>query len=227
MELAALNGIEVNVGDIENAYVTAQVTEKIWTKLGEEFGADAGKKAIIVRALYGLKSSGTAFLNHLSGCMRHIGYTSCLADPDLWMNLMTKVTGDRYYSYILNYVDEILVISEEDRPILARLRKHFKLKAGSVVPPANYLGTKLRLTRLPNGVVEWVTSPSHYVQEAKNCCKKHVVKTFKGKYIWFGKAPHKFVMNYDACTDVSTVCTANEASYFQLLIGIMRWMLEF
>ena len=37
--------------DIENAYVTAPVTKTIWTKIGEEFGADAGKKAIIVQAL--------------------------------------------------------------------------------------------------------------------------------------------------------------------------------
>ena len=52
LTLAALNGIKMNTGDIENAYVTAPVTKKIWTKLGEEFGADAGKKSIIVRAFY-------------------------------------------------------------------------------------------------------------------------------------------------------------------------------
>ena len=71
LTLTALNGLEVNAGDIENSYVTAPVTEKIWTKLGEEFGADAGNKAIIVRALYGFKSSGTAFRNQLDDCMRH------------------------------------------------------------------------------------------------------------------------------------------------------------
>ena len=49
---------------------------------------------------------------------------------------------------------------------------------------------------------------------------------FKGKYIWFGKAPNPFVMNYDPFTDVSTFCTADKASYFQSLIGIMRWVVE-
>ena len=96
LTLAALNGLEVNAGDIENAYVTALVNKKIWTKLGEEFGADAGKKAIIVRALYGPKSRGAAFRNHLAECMRHIVYASCLADPDLWMKNMTKANGERY-----------------------------------------------------------------------------------------------------------------------------------
>ncbi len=45
-----------------------------------EFGPDTGKSAIIVRALYGLKSAGAAFHAHLADCMRHLGYKSCLAD---------------------------------------------------------------------------------------------------------------------------------------------------
>ena len=52
LTLAALNGLELNAGDTDNSYVTAPVTDKIWTKLGKYFGADASKKAIIVRALY-------------------------------------------------------------------------------------------------------------------------------------------------------------------------------
>jgi hypothetical protein len=41
--------------DIENAYLTAPITEKVWTVLGPEFRDDAGNRALIVRALYGLK----------------------------------------------------------------------------------------------------------------------------------------------------------------------------
>ena len=50
--LAALNNLEVKTADIENAYLTAPVGEKIWCRLGPEFGSDAGKKAVIVRALH-------------------------------------------------------------------------------------------------------------------------------------------------------------------------------
>jgi hypothetical protein len=49
--LAALNNLEVKATDIENAYLTAPVTEKIWTTLGADFGTNSGKKAIIVQAL--------------------------------------------------------------------------------------------------------------------------------------------------------------------------------
>ena len=80
LTLASLNGLEVKAGDIMNAYITAPCEEKVWTVLGEEFGDDAGKAAIIVRALYGLKSAGASFRKHLASCMRHLGYVPCMAD---------------------------------------------------------------------------------------------------------------------------------------------------
>ena len=54
LNIAALNDLEVKAGDIMNAYLTAPITVKVWTVLGKEWGPDAGKKAIIVQALYGL-----------------------------------------------------------------------------------------------------------------------------------------------------------------------------
>ena len=59
--IAALNDLEVKLGNILNAYVQAPVTKKVWTTLGPEFGKDTGKTAVIFRALYGLKSAGAAF----------------------------------------------------------------------------------------------------------------------------------------------------------------------
>jgi hypothetical protein len=70
LTLSALNDLEVNMTDIENAYLTATIADKVWCILGPEFGEDAGKKALIVRALYGLKSAGAAFRNHLAECMK-------------------------------------------------------------------------------------------------------------------------------------------------------------
>jgi hypothetical protein len=61
LTIASLNDLEVKVGDGLNTYVTAPVKEKVGTVLGPEFGHDAGKSAIIVCALYGLKSAGAAF----------------------------------------------------------------------------------------------------------------------------------------------------------------------
>ena len=65
LTIDAMNGLQVKAADIMNEYVTAPITEMIWTVLGPVFGAGAGNKAVIVRALYGLKSSGATFRNHL------------------------------------------------------------------------------------------------------------------------------------------------------------------
>ena len=81
-----------------NAYITAPCRKKIWTTLGREFGDDCGWKAIVVQALYGLKSSGAAFRAHLAGCMHDMGYVSCPADPDLWLKEQTDWKGRKYYS---------------------------------------------------------------------------------------------------------------------------------
>ena len=54
---AALNDLKVLSCDIQNAYLTAKYREKTWCYAGPEFGSDEGKIMLIVRALYGLKSS--------------------------------------------------------------------------------------------------------------------------------------------------------------------------
>jgi hypothetical protein len=86
LTLSALNYLEVKMGYIENAYLTAPVTEKVWTVLGPEFGDDAGKRELIVTSLYGLKYAVIAFRNNLSACMENLGCKLCLADHDSWMN---------------------------------------------------------------------------------------------------------------------------------------------
>jgi hypothetical protein len=68
LTLADLNDVDVKMADIENAYLTAPITEKVWTVFGPEFGDDTGKRALIVIALYGgAKSvawhSGTIWMN--------------------------------------------------------------------------------------------------------------------------------------------------------------------
>ncbi len=46
--MATLNDLEVKIGNVLNAYITAPFTEKVWTVLGPEFGSDASKSYVIV-----------------------------------------------------------------------------------------------------------------------------------------------------------------------------------
>jgi hypothetical protein len=77
---AALNGVDVCAADIRNAYLQAPSSCKDYIVCGPEFGIEnVGKVALIHRALYGGKSPGRDFRNHLCSCMRHLGFVSCPA----------------------------------------------------------------------------------------------------------------------------------------------------
>ena len=108
LTFSSLNDLEVKVGNVLNAYITAPVMEKVWAILGPEFGHDSGKRAVIVHALYGLKSAGAAFQAHLASFMCQMGYTSCKADPDLWLKAVTRprikcITTLTFYAMLMTY----------------------------------------------------------------------------------------------------------------------------
>ena len=69
--------------------------------------------------------------------MRHLGFTSSLADPGVWMRPTIKNDGSYYYKYIiLLYTDDALVISQNTENILRRdVGSYFDLKEESIGPP--------------------------------------------------------------------------------------------
>jgi hypothetical protein len=147
LTIASLNDLKVKVGDFLNVYITAPVKEKVWTILGPKLGHDAGRSAIIVRALYGLKSAGVGFQAHLASFMCQMGYSSCKADPDLWLKTMTRPEDNvHYYTYILCYVDDILCIHHDPMSVMSEINGYLPLKPSSVGDPDIYLGAKLKQT---------------------------------------------------------------------------------
>ena len=82
---AALNDLSVFGADIQNVYLQAPSSEKHYIICGEEFGLEnVGKRAIIVRALYGGKSAGADYWRHVRQAMESLEFVSCKADPDVW-----------------------------------------------------------------------------------------------------------------------------------------------
>ena len=226
LTMAALNDLEVKAADIQNAYLTAPVSEKIWTRLGREFGSDAGKKATIVRALHGLKSAGASFRNHLADYMRELGYESCKADADVWLKPETRPSdGFKYYSYVLCYVDDVLAVHHDAMQQIRAINKRFPLKPGSVGDPDIYLGAKLRKVTLPNGVHAWSMSPSKYAQEAVKNVKSYLQEKEPGRP-WPKKAPTPFAKDYRPEMDISSTLGVEDATYCMSQIGVLRWMVE-
>lgn len=127
--IAALNELEILSADIGNAYLQAPVHEKVHTTAGPEFGPQyQGKTVIIVRAMYGLKSSGTALHAQLSSTFKSMNFTPCLAVPDVWLRAACKTNGEEYYEYILVYIDDLLVLSHMPRDIMNTIQISYRLK---------------------------------------------------------------------------------------------------
>jgi Zinc knuckle len=73
--------------------------ERCYIIAGPEFGSDnEGRPVMIVRALYGLRSSGAIWRDHMASTLRLQGFKGCLADPDIWMRPANKPDGTTYYN---------------------------------------------------------------------------------------------------------------------------------
>ena len=222
---AALNDLDVMAADIRNAYLQAPPSERHYVMCGLEFGIEnKGKRALIKRALYGGKTSGRDFRNLLRSCMKHIGFSSCLADPDVWMRKATSEDGSKHWEYVLLYVDDALCISGNAESILRHeIGSYFALKEESVGPPDIYLGGSLNRVTLNNGAKAWGFSSSKYVRAAIENVEQHLRE--EGRKLPT-RATTPISPNYRPELDVSSELEGSELAYYQSLIGVLRWAVE-
>ena len=86
-----------------------------------------------------------------------------------------KSDGSQYYEYVLLYVDDVLVISENAESILRKnLGRYFELKESSIGLPDIYLGGWVCKVDLDNGVKAWTLGSSQYVCAAVKKVKSYL-----------------------------------------------------
>ena len=229
---AALNGLDILAGDIQNAFLEAPTKEKIFFYAGDEWKADKDRVVVVVRALYGLKSSALQFRNHLGETLGNkLGFKSSLADPDLWYKAATDSNGFEYYSYILVYVDDLLIIDKEPKRYMEMIQQSFTVKPSSIEEPKSYLGADVNKVYYDDGSYGWTMGSETYVKQAINNLKKRLDKE---GYIFNKKlsdtkisAPQPFTaVNYRPELDTSDECSDEQVTFYQNLIGILRWIVE-
>ena len=133
--MARLNDLQVCAGDVGNAFLNAYTREKVFIIAGPEFGPELeGKRLIIDRSLYGLKTSAARFHEHLSVKLRLMNYYPSKADPDLWV----KQCEDGHFEYIARYVDDVISFSRDPMAVMNTLEEHYTMKG--VGRPQYYLG---------------------------------------------------------------------------------------
>jgi len=222
--IAALKELDILAADIGNAYLQAPARERVHTTAGPEFGPTRQRQmVIIVRAMYGLKSSGAAWHAQLSETLYGMDFKPTLADPDVWYRPAIKDNGMEYYEYILVYVDDILAISHSPRTIMETIRKQYRLKE-EPTPPKVYLGATIKPWSIPNETNPvWSMNSTNYLKEAIHVLEMELSKA--GKTLK-GKPSTPMQLNYRPELDVSPVLGPDQASYYMSLIGILRWAVE-
>ena len=227
--LAALNDLGIWACDIGNAYLNAPCREKIWTVAGTEFGSDKGKVMIIVRALYGLKSSGAAWRAMLAESLSDLGYKQSRADMDVWLKPETNpVNGEEYYAYILVYVDDLLHIHHEPKKFMDALQKVYRLKDDSLGPPSRYLGANVEKVQLEDGSTAWSTTSEEYCRAAIENLEQELEGENMQPLKFFGKkaGERPFPAQYRPEVDTTPVLSEEKQPRYLQLIGILRWAIE-
>ena len=61
--------------------------------------------------------------------MRHMEFNSCLDDPNVWMSPANNTDLSLYYEYVLQYTNDALVISDNEKSTLRNdIGRYFGLK---------------------------------------------------------------------------------------------------
>jgi len=223
--IAALNDLDIFSADIGNAYLNAPCREKIWTITGKEFGSDEGSIMIIVRALYGLKTSGAAWRNTFAQKLLEMGYTSTKANPDVWIRPAIRPDGHRYYEMLLIYVDDILSVSHQPAQTMEQIKELYCLKDDSVGRPKRYLGSNIAKFQLPDGTEAWSASARDYVKTAiRNMEEVLSQDSIPSKLR--NRIDRPLPLSYRPEVDISPPLLPEMTTRFQTGLGILCWIVE-
>ena len=207
MFLGELNGQETWSTDIGNAYLEAKTAERVFIIGGPEFGELEGHVLIIVKALYGLRSSGLRWHERFADSLRDMGFKPSKAEDDIWM----RQNGD-VYDYIATYVDDLCIVSKEPQVYVKLLENKYKYKLKGTGPITFHLGCDY--FRDEHGVLCFAP-------------RKYIDKMMEGYMKMFGNKPKEYDSPLDKGDhpelDESEELDQEDIKKYQSLIGSMQW----
>ena len=240
--LAELNGLEVFQTDVGNAYLEAYTKEKVFVIAGPEFQELEGHILVIIRALYGLKSSGLRWYERFADVLREMGFAPCPAEPEIWMRahrkdgsiiwpdknknsnsvgpsatsrLPTPTNDGSYYEYIATYVDDLTIAARNAKKITDELEKKYKFKLKGTGPLKFLLGCDYFRE---NGVL--CAAPKKYIEKMEASYER-----------FFSKKPSRKVSSPlekgdNPEIDDSDFLDENETKIYQSMIGSAQWVVS-
>ena len=210
--LAELNDMELWGTDIGNAYLESYTKEKVAFIAGPEFGEFNGHTFVILKAMYGLRSSGARWHDRLFDSLSGMGFTPCKSDPDIWMRACVD-----HYEYIACYVDDLLIASKKPQGIIDAL----------MAKPNNY---KLKGT----GPVTYHLGCDYFRDDDGTLCvgpKAYIERLCLQYESMFGKKPRAsytspLLPNDHPELDDSDLLDDDGIHHYQSLIGAFQWIIS-
>jgi hypothetical protein len=120
----------------------------------------------------------------------------------------------------LIFVDNVLAISCDARAILEEVQRTFKLKNDRIEPPEFYLGAKLHAKQI-NGIKYWTTTSQDYVKAAVKNIEESVKNT--RRRLPTSNVDTPMHTSYSPEMDVTEDLNEMDVTFYQELIGILRW----
>ena len=169
---------------------------------------------MIVKALYGLRSSGLWFHEKLADTLRAMGFFQSYADPDMWMCAPPDPFAP--YEYIIVYVDDFFVAMKDPMAFFQELQTdpwNYKLKG--IGPPCYHLGADF--FRDSDGTLCMGT------QTYAKCLLSNYEKLF-GNLPTPVRSP---LPEHDRPELNDTpLCGADDIAKYQSLLGACQWMIS-
>ena len=205
--IAELNGLFIEAADISSAYLEAYTKEKVCFLAGEEFGELAGHILIIVKALYGLRSSGARWHERFADTLRDCGFFPSRGDPDVWM----RDCGE-HYEYICVYVDDIAIMSKNPSALIDLIKAKGGYQLSSGGPISYHIGGDFK--RDEDGVLCYG-------------CTTYIERMVSNYHRLFGENPRKhdspLPTNCHPELDESELLDENGIKQYQSIIGALQW----
>eukprot|EP00979_Chaetoceros_neogracilis_P009185 scaffold2090_cov151-Chaetoceros_neogracile.AAC.2 len=209
--IANHNGLEVWGGDVGNAYLNGRTREKVFTILGPEYGPKlAGCVAIIEKGLYGLKTSGARWSEHLADTLRSMGWTRCKALNDVWMR-----DCGTYYEYIAVYSDDIIVASKNPKEIYDKIQEVYIMKG--VGEPEYFIGAEMGRVK-----VDYTESGFTSTWSAKTYLT-NVIDRIEKQLGVLRAYTCPMDPDYHPELDETPLLNGSDISIFRMLIGCAQW----
>ena len=106
---------------------------------------------VIVRALYGIKSSGDSWRAMFAERLSEMNFVPTQADPDVYQRRAEKANCEDYYELLLVYMDDVLTCSHAPQAIMDNLALTYELKEGSVGEITIYIGAEIKKYQAKSG----------------------------------------------------------------------------